>query len=473
MTALWWVRRDLRLTDVPALAAAIRSGGDGVIPVFVLDAETEAMGAAARWRLGEALAAFSARQEAAGSRLILRRGQALAVLRALVGETGAKAVHWSRGYDPMSKARDAEVKAALRSDGLTAESHPGFLLHEPWRVETGQGGPYRVFTPYWRTMRGRAVDAPLPAPGAMPVPPVWPGSERLADWRLGSGMDRGGAVLAKHAVVGEAAAEARLAEFLDHGLSTYPTDRDFPDRAGTSGLSENLTWGEISPRTVWHAVWRRMEEGAPGAEAFLRQLAWREFAWHLFHHFPEMGTRNWRPEWDAFPWRADSPAAELWRRGRTGIPLVDAAMREMYVTGRMHNRARMVAASWLTKNLLTDWRVGLAWFADCLTDWDPAANALGWQWVAGSGPDSAPFFRIFNPLVQAEKFDPRGAYRGRWIAELSPDSAGSGHHGPAGDWFEAVPRSWRLSPGDPYPAPQVGVDISRKAALAAYERSRP
>ena len=459
---LLWFRRDLRLADQRMLAAAAASGRP-LVPVFLLEEGGEALGAAAKWRLGAALEVFAEGLAAAGSRLVLRRGAALPALRALVAETGATGVWWSRLYDAPSRERDTEVKAALRRDGLEARSFPGHLLFEPWRVETRQGGPYKVFTPYWRAVRDLGPAAPEAAPKRLHPPAHWPKGDRLQDWQLGAAMRRGAAVLARHAVVGEAAAARRLDRFLAERVGRYREARDFPAEPGTSGLSENLTWGEIGPRRIWHAAWRAMEEGAAGAETFLRELAWREFAWHLFFHNPAMDRANWRPEWDGFPWRGDGPEAERWRRGMTGEPLVDAAMREMYVTGRMHNRARMIAASYLTKHLLIHWRIGLDWFADCLTDWDPAANAMGWQWVAGSGPDAAPYFRIFNPEGQAGKFDPEGAYRRRWIAEGQRQPPQT-----ACDFFAACPQSWQLDPAAPYPGRMVELAEGRARALAAY-----
>jgi len=461
-----WFRRDLRLTDLPLWQAALATGRP-LIPVFILDDQTEAPGAAARMRLGMALDAFGTTLAARGSRLILRRGPAAEVLAALIAETGAAGVMWTRAYDPVAKARDTAVKSALRERGLLAESHPGFLLHEPWRVETGQGGPYRVFTPFWRAVRVLEVGAALSPPARLNPPDYWPASDPLADWRLDRAMRRGAAVVAPWQRPGEAAALARLEDFAETRLAAYAAERDFPGQPATSGLSEHLTYGEISPRLIWHRGRRAMEEGNPGAETFLKELVWREFAWSLLHHFPDLGRRNWRRDWDAFPWRPDNPEAELWRQGMTGEPLVDAAMREMYVTGRMHNRARMIAASYLTKHLLTDWRVGLAWFADCLTDWDPAANAMGWQWVAGSGPDAAPYFRIFNPAGQAEKFDAAQAYRRAWVAELS-------RHPPATatSYFAAVPRRWGLDPARPYPLPVIGLAEGRERALAALAQGK-
>lgn len=444
------------------LAAACAAGG-AVIPVFILDPETEAFGAAPRWRLEQGIAAFAARLEALGSRLILRRGPAAEVLGQLAAETGARAVHWSRAYDPVAIGRDTGVKAALKAAGIAAESHPGQLLHEPWTVQTGQGGFYRVYTPYWRAVRDRDLPTPAPAPARLPAPAQWPASDRLADWGLGADMRRGAGIVARHAVVGEEAAADRLARFLDGPVRAYATERDFCARPGTSRLSENLAWGEIGPRTVWHAAMRAHLDGAPGAETFLKEIVWREFAAHLAFHTPQITSRNWRAEWDAFPWRADNPDAEAWRRGMTGEPFVDAAMRELYVAGTMHNRGRMIVASYLTKHLLTDWRVGLRWFEECLIDWDPASNAMGWQWAAGSGPDAAPYFRIFNPATQAEKFDPGSLYRRRWIAEMSRNP------GPeALSFFDAAPRAWRLDPARPYPRPLVDLAEGRARALQAY-----
>jgi len=457
-----WFRRDLRLDDLPMLSAAIATGRP-MIPVFILDSETEAAGAAARWRLGLAVEAFAQTLADRGSRLTLRRGPALSVIEALLAETEASGVYWGRAYDPASKARDSGVKAALKARGIEAASHPGTLLFEPWTVETGQGGFYRVYTPFWRAVRDRDVPAPLAAPARLPAPEAWPVSDRLDDWHLGGAMNRGSAILRPYQAVGEAAALARLETFLAGPVGAYAVARDFPARPGTSRLSENLTYGEIGPRRVWHGGMKALHEGQAGAETFLKELVWREFAWALMHHTPHIATGNWKPEWDAFPWAGDSPEAENWRRGRTGVTLVDAAMREMYVTGTMHNRGRMIVASYLTKNLLTHWKVGLDWFADCLTDWDPASNAMGWQWAAGSGPDAAPYFRVFNPDTQADRFDPDGSYRRRWIAELSP------RPGPdALAFFEAVPRSWALDPKAPYPQPALPLAEGRARALASY-----
>jgi deoxyribodipyrimidine photo-lyase len=363
--------------------------------------------------------------------------------------------------------RDASVKAMVKGRGLLAGSRPGFLLHEPAAVMTGVGGFYRVYTPFWNAVRGLPVDACLPAPKTLPGPEVWPASDDLAAWDLGAAMGRGAAVVRPYQQVGEQAAQARLGAFISDKVAAYKLRRDFMAEDASSGLSENLTYGEISPRQIWHAGQRAMHEGAAGAEHFLKELVWREFAWALMTHTPHIAHTNWRPEWEGFGWRADNPDAEYWRRGQTGEPVVDAAMRQMLVTGTMHNRARMIVASYLTKHLLTDWRVGQAWFAQCLTDWDPAANAMGWQWVAGSGPDAAPYFRVFNPATQAENFDPDQTYRRRYVAELSatPPKA-------ALDFFAAAPISWRLDTNRRYPPPLISLPDGRARALAAYAQRK-
>jgi deoxyribodipyrimidine photo-lyase len=462
---LLWLRRDLRLSDHPAMTAAAEAGRP-VIPVFVLDEVMEGHGACPKWRLGLGAEAMAERLRGIGSGLVFRRGRAEEVLSALVEETGAGAVFWSRAYDPAAIARDTGVKAALKERGVEAKSFAGHVLHEPWTVQTGQGGFYRVYTPFWRAVQGREVAVPLPAVTRLMAPEVWPASDDPAAWGLERAMDRGAAVVRPHLNVGEEAAQARLAEFIARRIGGYAEARDLPGEPGTSRLSENLTYGEISAATCWHAGMRALHEGKAGAETFLKELVWRDFAHHLAYHTPRLVSGNWREEWDAFPWNEDEGRAEViaWHRGRTGIRFVDAAMREMYVTGHMHNRARMIVASYLTKHLMTHWKVGLKWFEDCLADWDPASNAMGWQWAAGSGPDAAPYFRVFNPVTQLEKFDPKGLYTKRWIAEGQREPPAT-----AMSYFDAVPRTWRLSPGLPYPKPVVDAAEGRARALAAYE----
>lgn len=462
---LVWFRRDFRLSDHPALHAACKTGAP-VIPVFIHDEAVTALGAAPAWRLGLGLEALGEALRGQGSRLILRRGKARNVLQALIAETGATSVYWSRLYDPDAVARDTEVKSTLREQGIAAKSFGGHLMFEPWTVETKTGGYYKVYTPFWNMVKTRDVEAPLPAPDRVIAPGNWPDSDALDAWQLGAAMHRGAAVVRPHVRLGEKAAQSRLGAFIAQIVAGYDTTRDLPGVDGTSGLSENLSLGEISPHQCWHAGLRARQEGKPGAETFLKELVWREFAYHLMHHTPRLLTGNWKEDWDAFPWNEDERRAEVqrWKHGRTGIQFVDAALREMYVTGRMHNRGRMIVASYLTKHLLCHWKIGLAWFEDCLIDWDPASNAMGWQWSAGSGPDATPYFRVFNPVTQLDKFDKDRTYVRRWIAE--------GHKQPSEDalaYFDAIPQTWSLSPQDAYPSPVVPADEGRKRALSAYE----
>ncbi|UYV35800.1 DNA photolyase family protein [Rhodobacteraceae bacterium D3-12] len=460
---IWWVRRDLRLSDNRALVAAAEAGP--VLPLVIWDEAVEALGAAAQWRFVEGVAALARDLEARGSRLILRKGGALEVLQAVIAEAGAGAVHWQRLYDPQSIARDKKIKSTLKDAEIIAESHAGHLLNEPWHVSTGTGGYYKVYTPFWKSIRGNDPGAALGVPKGLKAPEAWPEGERVEAWQARASFPRGPEILARHTAPGEAAAQERLAAFIGEGLADYGEGRNDLEGDGTSRLSDYLSLGEISPRQVWQAVARHREEGVAGAEAFLRQIAWRDFAQHLMYHTPGLLSENWRDGWGRFAWitDADHPHLLAWQQGRTGIALVDAAMREMYVTGRMHNRARMVAASYLTKHLMIHWKLGMKWFDDCLCDWDPACNAMGWQWVAGTGPDASPFFRVFNPDGQAEKFDSKGRYRARWLAEgqQNPDAR-------AMAFYDAIPRRWGLSPKDARPEPIVGLREGRERALEAY-----
>lgn len=464
---LMWFRRDLRLSDHAALRTACESGRP-VIPVFVHDRVIDELGAAPKWRLGLGVSALTERLERQGSRLILRRAdQALDALQALLADTGAGAVYWSRLYDPQSVERDKNIKKTLSEAGVEARSFGGHLLFEPWSVATKTGGFYQVYTPFWNAVKTRPVETPLNAPGRIPAPAKWPVSNDLDSWHMGAAMNRGAAVVRPFVQLGEQAAQLRLARFTDELLADYKITRDLPGVDGTSNLSENLALGELSPRQCWRAGRRALEEGKRGAETFLKELVWREFAYHLMHHTPHILRRSWRKEWEVFAWRKEAESAEVmaWKQGRTGLPFVDAAMREMYVTGRMHNRGRMIVASYLTKHLMTHWRIGMQWFEECLIDWDPASNAMGWQWSAGSGPDAAPYFRVFNPETQLDKFDKDRSYSGRWIAEGNANP-----HPDAVAYFGAIPRAWGLSPTDTYPSlPVVSPADGRHRALQAYE----
>ena len=464
--AIWWIRRDLRLADNPTLMRAIQRGRP-VIPVYVLDEREEALGAAASLRLMLGLKTLAKTLESKGSYLIFRRGDALAQLRAVAQHSGADTVCAARAFEPADIQRDTRVTDGLRGDGIQMDWGPGNLLFDPLGVQTGAGQYYRVYTPYWRAVRGLEVPDPVAAPGKISSPEAVPPSDSIDAWHMDAAMNRGAAILTQHCMVGEESALDRLHFFTEEKIAAYAADRDFPAVDATSGLSENLAWGEISPIRLWHAGQRAMAQGRPGAETFLKEVVWREFAYHLAANTPQIMTGNWRDKWDSFPWSTEEDEQVLaWKQGRTGVDLVDAAMRELYVTGRMHNRLRMLTASFLTKHMMKHWKIGLDWFADCLIDWDPASNAMGWQWVAGSGPDAAPFFRIFSPLRQQERFDPKSAYVTRWLAE--------GQRTPSAQalaFFEACPRSWDIRPNDLRPLPILDLKAARQRALDAYSQN--
>jgi deoxyribodipyrimidine photo-lyase len=458
-----WVRRDLRLADNSALAHALMQNCP-IIPVFIHDELIEDLGAAPKWRFGLGVEVFAESLNAIGSKLILRRGKAVDVIKALVRETGANEVVWSRAYDPAAIARDTDVKSNLKNIGVSANSFAGHLMFEPWTIKTKAGGFFKVYSPMWRAVKDTPVAECIEAPDSIMAPESWPASDDLVDWQMGAAMRGGTDIVGQYVCVGEADAEARLLGFINSAVERYRVNRDFPSIEATSRLSENLTYGEIAPRRIWHTGQRAMAEGAAGAEHFCKELVWREFAYHLLYHTPHILEQNWREEWNSFKWRGDSNDAEAWRRGMTGEPMVDAAMRELYVTGTMHNRLRMIVGSHLTKHLLTDWKIGLKWFENTLIDWDPASNAMGWQWIAGCGPDAAPYFRVFNPETQGEKFDGEGHYRGIYLNGWKDQDG----HSRTDDFFKAAPKHWNLLPTDPRPNRIVGLKEGRDRALAAY-----
>lgn len=454
MTSICWFRRILRLDDHPALVAASTAGP--VIPLVILDPQEAARHPASAQRQALSLPRLQASLHRHHSRLILRQGDPAKVLEDLLAETGASAVHTTEGF-PF--ASDHGLKAAVERHDATLHLHPGGDLVARGSVRTNQGGIYKVFTPFWRALRTVDIAQPLPVP-QISSPEVWPDSDE-PEWPAARrAMNRGWAVLERHIDPGEDAANERLDRFLDQASATYAKSRDFPaQQQATSNLSDALAVGEISARRIWRRSMDARGDGRQGTEDFLREIAWREFARDLFHDFPDMATACWRPEWNDFPWRQDNKESEIWRQALTGIPMVDAGMRELYATGRMHNRVRMIAGSYLTKHLMTDWRVGLRWFEETLTDWDPASNAMNWQWVAGCGPDASPYFRVFNPDTQAEKFDRAGDYRDRW---LNPDGSG------AQDFAQAVPLSWNVDLHRK-PVPANSLSRGRARALTAYE----
>ena len=471
-TAIVWFRRDLRLTDNPALRAACEHARQ-VIALYVHAPEEDGEwtpGGASRWWLHHSLLRLDESLRVRGGRLTLRRGASLATLLAVARESGAGQVYWNRLYDPARVAHDTQIKAALREAGLECESFNAALLHEPWEVRTGQGDPYRVFTPFWKSCAARldALPRPLPAPQRIANPQAPTTTLALDELGLLPRI-RWDAGLHETWTPGEAGALAQLESFADGAIASYGEGRNRPDRPETSRLSPYLHFGEIGPRQCLAAARNAVAErpaAQSSADSFVREIGWREFAHHLLHHFPHTPSSPLDTRFDAFPWDPNDAWVEAWQRGRTGYPIVDAGMRELWHTGWMHNRVRMIAASLFTKNLRQPWLKGAQWFWDTLVDADLANNTLGWQWTAGCGADAAPFFRIFNPMLQTERFDPERTYLRRWLPELArlPDQW---IHRP---WEApaAVLAQAGVEPGRTYPRPAVDFRESREAALAAY-----
>ena len=464
---LVWFRNDLRVADNPALTAALAEGG-AVVPVYILDDDAAGLwrpGGAARWWLHGSLAGLQAGLGALGLGLVLVRGHAGAELDRLIAAHGAGAVFWNRRYEPWAVAQDKAIKADLEARGIRARSWNGALGREPWEVQRAGGEPYKVFTPFWRAWAEQGpLPVPLPAPA--PVgPAVQPDPNALATLDLLPTAPDWAGGLRETWEPGEAAAWAELDGFVAERVGGYKGARDFPAEPGVSRLSPRLHHGELSPRQVWHRAQAAM---GGGAEAFLRQLVWREFAHHLLFHFPQLPDTPLRPEFARFPWSDDQALFSAWCRGRTGYPIVDAGMRELWHTGYMHNRVRMIVASFLTKDLLIPWQKGAAWFWDTLCDADLANNSMGWQWVAGCGTDAAPYFRVFNPTSQAAKFDPAGTYVRRWVPELArlPDEF---VHDPAAAGGYAL-RAANVRLGQNYPQPVVDHAAARVRALEAFQR---
>jgi len=477
--SLLWFRQDLRLQDNPALLAAATRGA-AVIPVYILDDAGDGAwpaGGAARWWLHHALAALDAALRERGSRLIIARGEAVEVLRDLVRATGAGALFWNRRYEPAVIARDAIIKTEFSAAGLEVKSFNAALLHEPHTIANKQGKPFQVFTPFWRHCLTLPVTVPVKsASAAVPAPERWPRSLALADLALLPAI-RWDAGFPAYWEPGEAGAARRLKTFVARAMSEYADTRNLPDRDGTSMLSPWLHSGELSPRQIWAAVEACSRESGVfppdnGARVFLSEVGWREFAHHLLYHFPHTPERPLRAEFERFPWAEDPGGVKLraWQRGRTGYPIVDAGMRQLWHTGWMHNRVRMVVGSFLVKHLRLPWAHGATWFWDTLVDADLASNTLGWQWTAGCGADAAPYFRIFAPVLQGLKFDGNGDYVRRWVPELARLPA-ENIHAPWEAPAEVLAAAG-VQLGGNYPRPIVDHAQARNAALAALKELR-
>ena len=468
--SICWFRQDLRLADNPALVAAAAHGR--ILPVFILDddsAGADRMGAASRWWLHHSLVDLNA---ALGGKLHVARGDARDVLPALAAQAGAVAVFWNRAYEPWRIARDTDVKARLSAAGVTAASSNGALLWEPWEVQKGDGTPYKVFTPFYRRgcLAAPPPREPLPRPALDLVQDIFAGpASSVDDLRLLPDEGRA-AMLAPHWQVGEIGAMTRLQDFVADGLAGYKDGRNLPAKPHVSRLSPHFHWGELSVNQAWYAVRAAIDVPEDDVDNFCAELGWREFSHSLLYFNPDLKRRNLQAKFDAFDWHEDHKMLRAWQSGLTGVPFVDAAMRELWQTGYMHNRMRMVTGSFLVKNLRLHWHHGEAWFWDCLVDADHASNSASWQWIAGCGADAAPYFRVFNPVTQGEKFDKDGAYTRRFIPELAqlPDKY------LFAPWTapQAVLDGAGVRLGETYPRPIVDLKQSREAALAAFARLR-
>ncbi len=473
--ALVWLRNDLRIADNPALFHA-RESGAPVLPVFILDENApHAPGAASRWWLHHSLIALAEAMKDAGTRLTLRRGNAADVLSKLIEETGAGAVYWNRRYYPAHVEADKTLKAGLTDDGIAVKSYNGNLLREPWELKTKTGDHYKVYSPFWRALQkaGPARDAPAPAMQKIAGPARYPKSDALADWDLLPTKPNWAEEIASIWSPGEKGARERLNDFLGEAVNHYADGRDRPDREFTSRLSPHLAFGEISPLTIWRETRARIDAGdiaSSAAEKFLSEIAWREFSYNLLFHHGDLPEAPLRKEFANFSWRNDAEGFKTWRKGLTGYPIVDAGMRQLWRTGWMHNRVRMIVASFLIKDLLIPWQKGEAWFWDTLVDADLANNAASWQWVAGCGADAAPYFRIFNPVTQGKKFDPDGNYVREFVTELA-EMPVKYIHAP---WEapEDVLREAGVSLGKTYPMPILDHGEARRRALERYDEAK-
>ena len=459
---IFWFRQDLRLSDNPALSAAVSQGT--VLPIYIhddSDAGDNALGSASRWWLHHSLTALDA---SLGGKLAVYIGSAEKILPDLIKRLGASTIYWNRCYEPWRTARDSRIKDRLKAEGIEVQSFNGSLLWEPWDVKKDDGTPYKVFTPFYRRgcMNAIAPREPLTAPHNMTLAND-PQTLAIEELQLLPRIAWDNSFI-PHWQIGEKAAQVKFYHFLDHGIHDYKHGRDFPASGHVSRLSPHLHFGEVSPNQLWHAI--RAQGNDVNRDHFCSELGWREFSYHLLYHVPNLPKQNLQRKFDHFPWKTDTSLLESWQQGKTGYPMVDAGMRELWQTGYMHNRVRMIVGSFLVKNLLLDWRHGERWFWDCLLDADLANNSASWQWVGGSGADAAPYFRIFNPITQGQKFDPDGHYVRRFLPELAK-----------------LPNKYLFCPweapddilhqagvvlGDTYPRPIVDIKASRERALKAF-----
>jgi deoxyribodipyrimidine photo-lyase len=467
-----WFRQDLRLADNPALHAACEAGE--IIPVYILDTANPgdwAMGGASRWWLHQALESLN---QSLQGRLNIFQGDPLEILNRLVEQTSAGAIFWNRCYEPWRIQRDGKIKTSLKEASVDVRSFNGSLLWEPWEVLKNDGTPYKVFTPYYRRgcLSKIAPRKPLAIPNNIQIQDRRNDSLSIAALSLLPNINWHSEMDARWDIT-ETAAQNRLDEFVIDELEDYRDGRNFPAKPNVSRLSAYLHFGQISVNTVWHQACdaAALVKNEASIDTFLSELGWREFSHYLLYHFPQLPKDNLQPRFDLFPW-AENTESELkaWQQGRTGYPLVDAGMRELYSTGYMHNRVRMVVGSFLVKNLLIHWHKGEDWFWDCLVDANLAANSASWQWIAGCGADAAPFFRIFNPITQSEKFDKQGDYIRRYVPELAKMPAKYIH----APWLAptAVLRAAGVEIGANYPAPVVDIKESRERALAAFKLTK-
>ena len=468
---IMWFRQDLRVHDNPALARAVVEGSP-VIPVYILDdvsATGWAHGGASRWWLHHSLKALGKELADRGAKLVLRRGDARMVLPALARETGASRVMASRSYEPWARDLEEVLHGDLQVAGVEFSRFAGSLLFDPDRVRTGGNGPYKVYSPFWRAVSERELRTPVAAPDRVPGPVKAIASDGLEDWNLLPTKPDWAGVMRETWSPGERTALASLDKFVAGGIRGYNEKRNRPDLSGTSRLSPHLRFGELSPAMCWERAKSAAgsdKASAKGLETYLKELVWREFSYHLLYHFPSLPETPFRPEFARFPWKDDEARLKAWQKGMTGYPIVDAGMRELWATGWMHNRVRMITGSFLVKDLMISWQRGEVWFWDCLVDADLASNSASWQWIAGSGADAAPYFRVFNPQKQGEKFDPDGFYVRRWVPELArlPDQY---LHAPS-----TAPRDVLADAGivlgKTYPHPIVDHAKARDVALAAF-----